>query len=100
MDNVLSRGTGKEEPPGAFSPQGQQSTLRPGRRWVWLRERGFLEYLVLFHTLETHHFVFAPYIRAVLRSRTKQLRKRAVAGIEGSGGFQEDLDWLSPLDGL
>lgn len=39
-----SRGTGKEEPPGALYPQGQ-TEVRLGRRQVWLRERGFLEYL-------------------------------------------------------
>lgn len=46
-----SRGTGKEEPPGALYPQGQRK-LRLGRRQVWLRRTRFPRIPLLLHNIE------------------------------------------------
>lgn len=46
-----SRGTGKEEPPGALYPQGQIK-LRLGRRQVWLRRTRLPRIPLLLHNTE------------------------------------------------
>jgi hypothetical protein len=70
---------------------------------VWLRERGFLEYLFATPRCRGGErrqipVGLAPYMRAASPSRTR--KRRTVAGVQASGGPEKRAVIAKPLYGL